>query len=302
MPTLCTGQSSRRPHLRAVGIAGVAALLITAPGTAHAAAPLAGVWESESRSQPRVAFDVRGPARSRAVMRVSFPLTCKGEPSAVGWGTTTLVRVADGGRFTAYDFGSVLRGRFTAPNRAEVTVHADNGGNCRDTRRYVVVHRGPRVAVPSGRYLSLVGGGAEMELETSAFGRMVRVEYIDGSMATDCSDGSQRSLRLAAPDGFALAAPIRLNGRFDISAAAGSSIAIAGSFREGSVAALVDFSVVLPSGVRCKARTQPLVGSLAFPLPTGSGEGAMSAEPPVVPLHPGDAGLPCAEQVSPSCT
>ena len=277
MPCIHTGQSQRSACARL----GVIAVLAAAPAAAQAASPRVGAWESGSRSEPRVSFDVRGPARSRTVRHVSFPVTCKGSPSAIGWGTTDIVRVRHDGRFTAYDLGSVLRGRFTAGNRAEVTVRGSEGSDCRDSRRYVVRFRGRRVAVRTGRFLSLVGGGATVGLDTTAFGRMVAVDYFDGSVTADCSDGSQRSLTLAGPEGDVLAAPIRPNGRFDISAAAGSSITIAGSFDGGSVAAFVNLTTALPAGPQCTARAQPLVGSLAFPL-AGARETKVFPSPPTI--------------------
>jgi hypothetical protein len=260
----------------------VAATLAAGSATAQPAAPRAGAWESGSRSEPRLSFDVGGPARSRTVRRVSFPITCKGRPSAIGWESTDIVRVNQGGRFTAHGAGSVIHGRFLARNRAEVTVRVGRGNGCRDRRRYVVLHRGRRIAVRTGRFLALVGGGAAMGLETTAFGRMVHVEYMDGSVPADCSDGSRRSLTLAGPEGSVLAAPIRPNGRFDISAAAGSSITIAGSFDGGSVAALVDLSIAPPAGPRCIAQAQPLVGSLAFPFASGGEEGAFPGPPAIL--------------------
>jgi hypothetical protein len=288
MPRIDTGLSQRRVSARlgdgAALIAVVAATLAMA-GAAQAAVPRAGAWESGSRSEPRVSFDVRGPARSRTVQRVSFPITCKGTPSAVGWGGTDRVRMRHGGRFTTYGGGAVIRGRFTAKNRASVTVRVSDGAGCRDTQRYLIVHRGRRIAVRTGRYVSLVRGGATVNLETTAFGRMVDVEYMDGSIAAGCSDGSQRSLPLAGPDGYVLSAPIRPSGRFDISAAGGPSITIAGTFDGGSVAALVDLSVVLPGGPQCTARPQPLVGSLAFPFSSG-GESEISPFPPVIGSTP----------------
>jgi hypothetical protein len=190
-----------------------------------------------------------------------------------------------GGWFTAYGFESVIRGRFTAKDRAEVTVRVSGHGDCKHTRRYVVLHRGRRIAVRTGRYLSLVRGAAAVGLETDAFGRMVRVVHMDGSIASRCSDGSQRPLTLAGPEDLVLAAPIRPSGRFDISAAAGSSIKIAGTFDGGSVAAVVDLSVVLPDGTRCTALGQPLVGSLAFPH-AGGGESTTFPGPPVIVQHP----------------
>jgi hypothetical protein len=284
MPRIDTGLSQRpaRARLATPGavVIGVVAATFAAAGAAQAAVPRVGAWESGGRSEPRVSFDVRGPARSRTVQRVSFPITCKGTPTPVGWGSTDVVRVGHRGRFTAYGAGTVIRGRFTAPNRAAVTVHSSAATGCGDLRRYVVLPRGRRIVVRTGRYVSLVGGGAAVGLETTAFGRMVGVEYMDGSVSAGCSDGSQRSLPLAGPEGDILAAPIRPSGRFDISAAGGPSITIAGTFDGGSVAALVDLSVTLPAGPRCTARAQPLVGSLAFPF-ASSGQFAVFPAPPV---------------------
>jgi hypothetical protein len=263
--------------------------------------PKVGAWESGSRFEPRVSFDVGGPARARTVRRVSFPIACKDNASSVGWGATSIVRMRAGGRFTAYDFNSVIRGRFTANDRAAVTVRASALGNCNDTRRYVVHHRGRRIAVRTGRYLSLVGAAAALGLETDAFGRMVYVEYMDGSIPSRCSDGSQRPLTLAGPEDLVLAAPIRPSGRFDISAAAGSDIRIAGTFDGGSVAAAVELSAVLPDGARCTAPTQPLVGSLAFPL-ASTGQSATFPAPPVIVQDPGSgpAGVEMMEQGVPT--
>ena len=264
-------------------IGAVAAMLAAGPRTAQAAVPRVGAWDSGDRFEPRVSFDVRRSARSRVVQRVSFPITCTGD-SAVGWGSTDIVRMRAGGRFRATDLGSVIRGRFTAEDRAEVTVRLSGGGDCK--RRFVVRHRGRRIVVRTGYYTSLVGGPAEVRLETDAFGRMVRVEYMDGSIPAGCSDGSQRPVTLAGPKGLILAGPIRSSGRFDISVAAGSSISISGTFDRGSVAALVDLSVVLPDGTRCTARAQPLVGSLLFPMGS-AGESETYPGPPVIVQHPG---------------
>jgi hypothetical protein len=291
MPNIDTGRSGRRAaaHVGASGkIIGcvVAATLAVAPA-AHAAAPKTGAWESGSRSDPRVSFDVQGPARARTVRRVSFPMVCKGDPSPVGWGSTTSLRTLAHGRFAAYDGESVVRGRFTATDRARVTVRSDDGGDCKTTRRYLVVYRGRRIAVRTGRYVSLVGGGATVGLETEAFGRMVLVEYMEGSVPSRCSDGSQRPLTLAGPEDFILAAPVRPSGSFEISAAAaGTHIDVAGAFDGGSVAAIVDLSVVLPNGTRCTARARPLVGSLAFPMPS-TGESQTFPGPPAIVPPPG---------------
>jgi hypothetical protein len=109
---------------------------------------------------------------------------------------------------------------------------------------------------------------------------------MDGSIPSRCSDGSLRPLTLAGPESLVLAAPIRPSGRFDISAVAGSSIRIAGTFDGGSVAAAVELSVVLSDGARCIAPMQPLVGSLAFPL-ANVGESAVFPGPPAIVQHPG---------------
>jgi sarcosine oxidase gamma subunit len=292
MPKIHTWRVGRRAHARLGSSGGrvscvVASVLAVAAGTAQAAVPKVGAWESGSRSDPRVSFDVQGPARARTVRRVSFPIACKGDRFPVGWGATTIVDARGKGRFAAYDGDSVVRAHFIAKDRAEVTVHSDDG-SCKGTRRYRVVARGRRLGVRSGQYLSLVtGGGATVGMEVDAFGRMVTVSFINGTVPSRCSDGSQRPLTLAGPDEYILAAPIRPNGRFDVSAsAAGSRIAIGGTFSGGSVAALVDLSVVLPDGSRCTAPTQSLVGSLAFPLPSLSGEELNSPGPPVIVQPP----------------
>jgi hypothetical protein len=287
MPAIDTGRSGR-PAAARLGVSGglvnciVAATLAAAPSMAHAAAPRVGAWQSASRSNPRMSFDVRGPARARVVRRVSFPIVCNGDPSPVGWGATTVVRMRANGRFTASDGDFVVRGDFTAKDRAQVIVRSSDGGNCKGTRRYRVVHRGRRIAVRTGRYVSLVTGAASVGLETDAFGRMVRVEYMEGSVPSRCSDGSQRALTIAGPEDSILAAPIRPSGRFDISAAAaGSDIDIAGTFDRGSVAATVDLSAVLPDGTRCTSPTRALVGSLAFP-EASSGQSQTFPTPPVI--------------------
>src|SRR5918999_1154005 len=151
MPKIDTGQFDHPAGARPGAAGGlvscmVAATLAAAPGTTQAAVPEAGAWESGSRSEPRVSFDVRGPARARAMGRVSFPIACKDNTSPVGWGTTRVVRTRAGGRFTAYGIDTVIRGRFTAKDRAEVTVRTSAPGDCQDTRRYVVPHRGRRIA------------------------------------------------------------------------------------------------------------------------------------------------------------
>src|ERR687896_663287 len=104
MPKIDTGQFDHPAGARPGAAGGlvscmVAATLAAAPGTTQAAVPKAGAWESGSRSEPRVSFDVRGPARTRTVRRVSFPITCKDVPFPVGWGATNVVRVRAGGRF-----------------------------------------------------------------------------------------------------------------------------------------------------------------------------------------------------------
>jgi hypothetical protein len=286
MARIDTGESDHRTGATGCLVSCVVAATLAAVPAAQAAVPKTGAWESGSRSEPRVSFDVRGRAPSRTVQRVSFPITCKGRPSASGWGSTDIVQMDGSGRFTAYEADSEIRGRFTAKDRAEVTVRSVGFGTCRDTRRYVVIRRGRRIAVRVGDFRALVGGGAAVGLETDAFGRMVSVDYMDGSIPAGCSDGSQRPLTLAGPAGLVLAAPIRPSGRFDISAAAGSSITISGTFEGGSVGAIVDLSVVLPDGVRCTAPTQPLVGSLAFALESG-GESENYPGPPVINEHPG---------------
>src|SRR4051794_13312790 len=265
----------------------VLAVMLAAAASAQAAVPKLGAWESGSRTYPRVAFEVRGSAGSRTVGRVSVPITCKGIP--IGWGSdTSVARVRARGRFTAQAFGSVVRGRFTAGGRAEVSVHHPGITGCGETQRYVVRQRGRRVAIRTGSFPSLVSGGAKVGLVTDAFGRMVRVDYMEGSIPAGCSDGSQRPLTLAGPEHYILAAPIRPNGRFDISAAAGASIKIAGTFDGGSVAAFVDLSVVLPEGTRCTGFRQPLVGALASP-EASSGQSETFPGAPVIiqPPQPG---------------
>lgn len=300
MSKIETGRSGRPAAARLGALRGlvgcvVAATLVAVPDAAQAAAPKVGAWESGSRSDPRVSFDVRGRAGARVVRRVSFPIVCKGDPSLVGWGAITIVRTRARGRFTASDGDSVVRGRFTAKDRAEVTVRSSDGGDCNGTRRYRVVHRGRRIPVRTGRYLSLVSGAASVGLETDAFGRMVRVEYMEGSVPSRCSDGSQRPLTLAGPNEVVLAAPIRPSGRFDISAAAaGSRISIAGTFDGGSVAAFVDLSAVLADGTRCTVPTRALVGSLAFP-ETSRGESGNFPAPPVIVDSAAYRGRPAPE-------
>jgi hypothetical protein len=126
-----------------------------------------------------------------------------------------------------------------------------------------------------------VGGAAEVGLDVDSFGRMVRVEFMNGSIPASCSDGSQRPLPLAGPEGFVLAAPIRWTGGFTISAAAGSSIRIAGTFAGGSVAAFLNLSVLLPDGTQCTGPAQPLVGSLLYPI-ASAGENENYPRSPVI--------------------
>jgi hypothetical protein len=286
METIKTDESCQASltALRASGyfVSCVLAVMLAAAASAQAAVPKLGAWESGSHTYPRVAFEVRGSAGSRTVRRVSVPLTCEGIP--IGWASDTRVaRVHRGGRFRAQAFGSVLRGRFTATGRAEVSVHSSGRPGCGETQRYVVRQRGRRVAVRTGSFPSLVNGGGTVGFATDAFGRMVRVDYLEGSIPAGCSDGSQRPLTLAGPEHYLLTAPIRPNGRFDIAAAAGSSIKIAGTFDGGSVAAFVDLSVVLPDGTRCTAFTQPLVGALAFPETTSGQSESFPGAPVIIP-------------------
>jgi hypothetical protein len=243
----------------------VAAALAAAPAAA-AAVPRTGSWDSGGRSEPTVSFEVRGPGARRTVRRVSVPITCRGEREPRGWAPTAwIARVGASGRFTVYStLGFEARGRFTTPGRAEVTVINDDGG-CRDSRHYVVRHTVPRVAVRTGRFLALVEGAAVAQLEVSAFGRMVRIGYLDGSVTADCSDGAQRPLDLSSLDYDWLGAPIRPGGRFDLPGAGGSGIDIHGSFDHGSVAGFLDVSDELPDGTSCQASGVTLVGSLAFP-------------------------------------
>src|SRR4051812_9783082 len=117
--------------LRAVGyvVSCVIAAMLAATPSAQGAVPKLGAWESGSRTYPRVAFEVRGSAGSRTVRRVSVPLTCKG--IWLGWASDTRVaRVRSGGRFTAHAWDSVLRGRFTATGRAEVSLHYSGRPGC----------------------------------------------------------------------------------------------------------------------------------------------------------------------------
>jgi hypothetical protein len=244
----------------------VLAFLAAVPSAAGAVAPRRGFWDSGGRSLPSVIFEVRGPAGRRTVSRVSVPLACRGEP--VGWGASeATARVRSGGRFTLDDPGPfVVRGRFTGRGRAEVTVENLEEG-CNGSVRYVVRHARRRVPVRTGRFLALLAGGAATaELEVSAFGRMVEIGYLDGSVAATCSDGSQRPLEIRFVDYLGLAAPIRPGGRFDLpGGAAGSSGGIRGSFDHGAVAAHFDMSDVLPDGTSCRARAVTLVGSLGYP-------------------------------------
>jgi hypothetical protein len=264
----------------------VAAALAAAPGAAQAALPKTGAWESGGNSLPRVSFDVvRGAAGGRLVQLVAFPVVCASEPHTDGWlSIDTFTRIRRDGRFAmVYLPEWSLRGRFTGRDRAEVVVHDTTGDFCTGTRRFAVRALGRRIPVRTGRYLSLVGDSAQMGLEVSAFGRQVIVEFIGGTVPSHCTDGSQPALTLAGPPDYALDAPIRPSGRFDdVWAAAGTRIAISGSFDHGAVAAFVDLSVTRPGGVRCTAVTQPLVGALAFPISSYGGEGGVS--PPFEPV------------------
>jgi hypothetical protein len=244
----------------------VVALLAVAP--AAAAAPRVGAWESGGRFEPRVAFDVRGAPGRRTVRRVSVPLTCRGERSTVGWATTDFAAPVRGGRFTAYGDAFVLRGRFLSGSRASVAVHTRDGP-CHDVRRYVAGSRGRRIGVRTGRYLSLVGGGAEVYLMVTAFGRMIEVEFLRGSADFTCSDGTLQSLPLGGPEDLVLAAPVGPRGGFHIAGGFDSTIDIYGSVQGGSVAAFADVTRLLPDGTDCHARGLTLVGSLAFPEATG---------------------------------
>jgi hypothetical protein len=243
----------------------LAAALGAAPGAA-AAVPHTGSWDSGGRSRPTVGFEVRGPAARRTVGQVSVPITCRGERWPRGWAATEwIARVGASGRFTVYStLGFEVRGRFVTRDRAVVAV-LDHDEGCRGRRRYVVRRTRPRVPVRSGRFLALVGGSAVAQLEVGAFGRMVRIGYLDGSVPATCSDGSQRPLDLGSLDYLWLAAPIRPGGRFDLPGAGGSSVAVHGTFDHGSVAAFLDVSEVLEDGMDCEASGVALVGSLAFP-------------------------------------
>jgi hypothetical protein len=280
IPT-CRFDHPWRARIAALGGLGsclLAAALGAAAAPAQAAVPRAGTWESGGVVNPRVTFDVVGPARSRVVHRVSFPIVCK-SPGTSWASSDTSARIHADGRFTGAALNSVIRGRFTGRDRAIVTVRTDESADCKSTTHYVVLHRHV-FPVRNGRFLSLVSGGVTVGMETSAFGRMVDVEYVDGTVPGTCSDGSQRPLKLEVPIGFVLGAPIRPSGRFDMSVtAAGTRIAISGTFSGGAVAAYLDFSVVLPGGTRCKTPSQPLIGSLFFPMPT-SGEGENVASYP----------------------
>jgi hypothetical protein len=146
MPRINIDQFGGAAGARGGAIAGLvscvlAATLAAAAGPAQAVVPRVGAWETGGRSEPRVSFDVRGPARSRFVQRVSFPITCKGDPPLVGWGSTDHVRRRAGGRFRAVSLGSVIRGRFTARDGAAVTVLSSDLSGCTDTWRYVVFRR-----------------------------------------------------------------------------------------------------------------------------------------------------------------
>jgi hypothetical protein len=195
------------------------------------------------------------------------PLTCQGELSTVGWATTGFVARVRRGRFTAYGDAFVLRGRFRSGHRASVAVRTRDG-QCDDVRSYTARSRGGRVAVRTGRYLSLVGGGADdgaVYLMVTAFGRMIEVEFLKGSAVFTCSDGTLQSLALGSPEDVVLAAPVGPGGGFHIAGGSDSTIDIYGSVQGGSVAAFADVTRLLPDGTDCRARGLTLVGSLAFP-------------------------------------
>jgi hypothetical protein len=63
-----------------------------------------------------------------------------------------------------------------------------------DTRRYVVLPRGRRIVVRTGRYVALVGGGAAMGL-TTAFGRMVAGEIDEGRHRASIERAGDRDAR-----------------------------------------------------------------------------------------------------------
>jgi hypothetical protein len=259
----------------------VAVLVVMAPDTAQGATPNRGAWESGGNAEPRVAFDVRGPARRRLVLRVSVPITCRGEPATLGWAwTDSRSRLRRGGRFAASGLDYALRGRFVTRNRAEVSVRMTDP-QCKDTRHYVVLRHRRRVRVREGEYLALVGAGltpgplgggiGAIHLRATAFGRMLRIDFFEGSVAGTCADGTQRLMPLTAPEGDAdLSAPIRPSGQFDIAQADESAtIDIAGTADGTSIAANANFTAVLPDGTSCEARGLALVGALEFPSPTG---------------------------------
>src|SRR4051794_12305888 len=101
-------------------------------GTAQAAVPRAGAWQSGSTSweQPHVSFGVVRPPGKWNVLRVSFPSICDDSLVPRGWTSTTFVRALPGGRFTTYGFGAVVRGRFVTAKRAVVTVRPAAGDRC----------------------------------------------------------------------------------------------------------------------------------------------------------------------------
>jgi hypothetical protein len=269
---------------RIVGLA-VAAIAIAVPSTTNGAVPKSGAWDSGSRTSPTVAFDVRGRVGERSIRRVSVPLSCRGEHSPTGWATGgSAFGVHAEGRFRLIGNSFVVTGRFVRPGRARVVVRSDDG-SCTGVRRYVVHHRPLRTPVRSGRFVALVGNGtARAFLEVSAFGRVVRVTYLEGSVDATCTDGSRRPLPLVAPEDLVLAGPIKPNGRFDVPDLRGSTLELSGSFDGGAVAALVDLSGMLPDGMRCQARGVPLVGSLAFPIRSDST--TTIPGPPAVPRIP----------------
>jgi hypothetical protein len=267
----------------------VAVLVVVMPDTAQGATPNRGAWESRGNVDPRVAFEVAGPSRRRAVLRVSVPLRCRGE--LVGWGWTALrVPVRLGGRFTGFGFDFDLRARFVTRNRAEIRVRMTDR-NCRETRSYVAFRHASRVRVRVGRYLALLGAGepvgqvaggqgAAVYLDVDAFGRMLWIEFLEGAVPAACDDGSRRLMPLTAPEDTVLAAPIRPGGRFEIAGAAGAtSVRIFGTATDASLAAFAYFTAVMPDGVRCRARGLTMVGALNFPEDDG---GESSIFPPTV--------------------
>jgi hypothetical protein len=248
----------------------IGALSATAPA-ARAAVPRAGAWDSRDPIPPiagrvaTVTFDVRGPTSRRIVQRVAVPGWCPADPEPTGVVfDDVFARVRADGRFATAGDGFVLRGRFVAPDRAQVRVHTDLG-ECTGTRRYLVRRIRPRVPARTGRYLALVSGGTvTLEFEVDAFGREVMVEFLRGSVTASCSDGTQRALSVVGRDPL-INAPIGPAGRFEATATAPPSVGLSGTFDHGSVAALLNVADVMPDGVSCRARGIPVVGALAYP-------------------------------------